>query len=122
MAACLASIFEVGLDDVPDFIGEIASGRWYRTLETWLAHRNIAILMVTKPFSDVPAGFAMAGVNSETLKDDRGGTDGHMVVVNGGKLCHDPNPKAKREPDDYEVKEYWAFSVLDASKQNRVVI
>ncbi len=117
MAACLASIFEVGLDGVPDFIGQIESGKWWFTLSEWLKARNLAILMIKTPAFDVPAGFAMAGVDSETLLDDRGGKDGHMVVVNGGQLAHDPNPNAKRGPDDYQVKEYWAFTCVDSSKQ-----
>ncbi|KKL57760.1 hypothetical protein LCGC14_2232170, partial [marine sediment metagenome] len=36
MSACLASIFEVGLDDVPDFAGTIANGQWFEMAQAWL--------------------------------------------------------------------------------------
>ena len=111
MAACLASIFEVGLDDVPDFTGSIMSGGWYFYLERWLKNRNLSVLMLPGKPQHVPAGYAMACVNSETLP----APIEHMVVVLNGWLAHDPNPNAKRKPDDYDVKEYWAFTVMDAS-------
>ena len=110
MAACLASIFECTLADVPDFTGSIVSGGWFFHLQKWLATRNLSLLMLRRPAVDIPAGFAMASVDSETL-----GPGAHMVVLEAGKVVHDPNPRAKRKPgvDDYVIEEYWAFTVRD---------
>lgn len=112
MAACLASIFELELDQVPDFMGEINSGKWFIHLERWLAERNVGILMVTYPAKDVPAGYSMPGVDSEFLEDV-----GHSVVAYNGVVCHDPRRDAQRRPEDYKIEEWWVFTVLDPSKQ-----
>ena len=112
MRACLASIFEIPLVEAPDFAGRIRGGGWFFQLQKWLGERNLAVLMLPSPAKDVPLGYAMAAVESETLKPG----DGHMIVVSSGQLAHDPNPNAKRHPDEYDVKEYWAFTVRDSSK------
>ena len=111
MAACLASIFELKLSEIPDFAASgIKSGGWFLHLQRWLTDRNLSLLMLPAKPIDVPAGYAMAAVDSETLPNPK---DGHMVVVNNGILAHDPNPNAKRGPDDYNVTEYYAFTVRD---------
>jgi hypothetical protein len=35
-AACLASVFECALEDVPDFAGTIVDGRWFGIITEWL--------------------------------------------------------------------------------------
>ncbi len=111
LAACLATIFGLGLEQVPDFTGEIVGGGWFFTLQRWLKARNLSILMLPSDAMDKPAGYSMAGVDSETLGPDCG----HMVVMKNGQLAHDPNPRAKRSADDYKVLEYWAFTCVDPS-------
>jgi len=119
MAACLASIFECSLDDVPDFAGSIMSGGWFFKAQKWLAERNLSLLMLPAKPIDVPAGYAMAAVKSPTLPNP---DDGHMVVVKGGKLAHDPNPaNADRKVSDYEVTEYWAFTCRDPAKARSIL-
>ncbi|KKL89465.1 hypothetical protein LCGC14_1914430 [marine sediment metagenome] len=113
MAACLASLFEVGFEDVPDFAGEIVGSGWYFTLQDWLRARNLYMLLLTAPASEAPRGWCMAGVDSETLPNP---DDGHMVVLFNGEVIHDPNPRAKRGRDDYVIKDYWVFTVLDPGK------
>ena len=114
MAACLASIFDVGLEDVPNFAGSIVSGGWFVTLQDWLRARNLSILMLPASPLDVPAGYAMAAVLSKTLSKPE---DGHMVVVRNGLLVHDPNPNsAATRLDAYVVTEYWAFTVIDPAR------
>src|SRR3990167_3048324 len=117
IAACLASIFECSLEDVPDFTGSIVAGGWFFHLQKWLAECNLSLLMLPAKPIDVPAGYAMAAVKSLTLPNP---DDGHMVVVNNGMLAHDPNPKnTGKSPDDYEVMEYWAFTCRDPARGAR---
>jgi len=119
MAACLASIFECSLEDVPDFAGSIVGGGWFFHLQKWLAERNLSLLMLPAKPIDVPAGYAMAAVKSMTLANP---DDGHMVVVNNGTLAHDPNPKnTGKSPDAYEVMEYWAFTCRDPAKARSIL-
>ena len=114
MAACLATIFECALDDVPDFTGSITSGGWFFQLQRWLKQRNLSILMLLAKPCDVPAGYAMCAVKSFTLPSP---DDGHMVVVRNGLLVHDPNPRNQGRPwEDYEVTEYWAFTCVDPAQ------
>ena len=114
MAACLASIFEVTLDDVPDFTGTINGGDWFFELQKWLKAKNLSLLMLPAKPLDVPAGYAMAAVLSKTLAKPE---DGHMIVVKNGLPIHDPNPRVtKNQLDEYTITEYWAFTVMDPSK------
>ena len=114
MAACLASIFELRLGEVPDFTGSIVSGGWFFHLQKWLKARNLSILMLPAKPVDIPAGYAMAAVLSHTLANPE---DGHMVVVNNGKLAHDPNPNNNgKHQDDYTITGYWAFTCVDPAQ------
>ncbi len=111
MAACLASIFEVGLDEVPDFTGSITSGGWFFHLQTWLKKRNLSLLMLPKDAKDIPMGYAMAAVLSHTLENPK---DGHMIVVRDGRLAHDPNPNnSDKKEEDYTITGYWAFTCVN---------
>ena len=114
MRACLASIFEIPLEDAPDFVGHIAGGGWFFILQKWLNARNLSLLLLPAKPKDVPMGYAMVAVLSHNLPNPQ---DGHMVVVHDGLLVHDPNPaNAQRPQDDYTVTELWAFTSVDPSK------
>jgi hypothetical protein len=114
MQACLASIFEIPLEDAPEFTGLINSGAWFTHLQAWLKKRNLTLLMLPAKPVDIPHGFAMAGVLSKTLPKPE---DGHMIVVQNGLPVHDPNPANKDvSPEDYTMTEYWVFTCIDPSK------
>lgn len=91
LTACLASIFEVSYEDVPQF------GRgWLRVLAEWLEGRGFAYLRRPRTIED-PAdpmrcpwrfpGYWIAGVTSPRWK----GT--HAVVMHGHELVWDPSPR-----------------------------
>ena len=96
--ACLASLFEVGIDDLPNFI-TLGDG-WFQvfwdTLKEysceyhgtgWLESpdRHHGQILVESPNID---GFVIASVESRTFKDV-----GHSVIMNlKGLVVHDPNP------------------------------
>ena len=113
MAACLASIFEVSLDEIPDFAGSITGGGWFFRLQEWLKVQNLSLLMLPASPFDLPTGYAMAAVLSRILAKPE---DGHMIVVKNGLPVHDPNRQVPRRVDEYTVTEYWAFTVIDPSK------
>ena len=109
IASCLASIFEVGLEDVPDFGGKIVNGEWWDGLQEWLGRRNLSALMVVTEPEEPPRGWTVATVDSETLPKP----DLHMVVAMSGRVIHDPNPRAKRRPEDYIIQDHTVFMVID---------
>lgn len=93
IAACLASLFEIELSDVPDFAGTITNGKWYVILSTWLAKRNLELSFYpVKNVVPPVQGYYMLGCKSTTLKNP---DDGHMVIAQNGQVVHDPNPNAK---------------------------
>lgn len=110
LAACLASIFEYSLTDVPDFGLYLNDGTWYKVLQDWLRPRNLELIVITAT-GDHPTGIHILAVKSTTLKNP---DDGHVVVVHGNTVIHDPNPHSKGVG---EKEQYWVFSVLDPSKQ-----
>ena len=84
--ACLASIFELPLEGVPDFGTDDEDGSWYRELQAWLLPRNLC--MVEVPFDKVTGawGYAILGESSPRVKG------GHAVVVRDRHVVHDPHP------------------------------
>lgn len=105
MQAALASIFEVRLDDAPDFTGEIVSGKWFLRLEAWLAVRNLELVIVGQGAHFIPPveGHYIQCLESTTL----GPGEGHTVVAENGQVVHDPNPHAKSLG---KLQESWFFA------------
>jgi hypothetical protein len=84
-AACLASLLELALEDVPDFRDDSDNAR----LNAWLAPRGLYAITLRGPqMVDgerwEPAGLHMLGGASV------GGP--HHVIALGGTIVHDPNP------------------------------
>ncbi len=109
--ACIASILELEIDDVPNFT-EMAKteGEMWEAFAEWLAKRRYAMLFIydlKNLFFVIDEGYVMygiGGVPSQNIK----GCD-HAVVVKGyrkGKeseleIVHDPNPN--NDPYDREA-------------------
>lgn len=51
--ACLASILEIGIDEVPTFS---SSSNWVREVQQWLEQRGLAMLHVNVPESESISG------------------------------------------------------------------
>ncbi len=109
MQAALASVFEVALEDAPDFTGEINNGRWYVHFDEWLAGRNLELVVMTAGAPPVLAHYLQC-VKSVTLPDG----DGHVVVALNGEVVHDPNPRATSVG---EFEESWLFVARDPARQ-----
>ena len=110
LAACLASIFELTLDEVPDFGEHLDNGTWFTILQQWLSKRNLYMFTWTLE-SGYPLGIHMLATKSTYLANP---DDGHLVVIDNGRIVHNPNKLAASEG---EPEQFWVFAVLDPSKQ-----
>ena len=111
LAAALASVFELTLEDVPDFAGEISNGKWFLHLEQWLARRNLELMVFPTKGAGWPMGYYLAACKSTTLINP---DDGHVVVMHHGTLVHNPHPHATSIG---EIENLWVFVAIDPSKQ-----
>lgn len=110
LQAVLASIFEIPLEDAPDFTSQLNDGAWHETLQRWLAQWNL--VMIPGPVGEgYPCGIHILTVKSSSLENPE---DGHVVVVEDGDIVHDPNP---RSVTTGEREQYWVMACLDPSKQ-----
>ncbi len=99
-AACIASILEVPLADVPNFCAEKA---WYTALNLWLGPRGLYYVEVLVP-DDAPYvrdwGFHV--ISGDGPRGCR-----HSIVGFGGKMVHDPHPSragllaGSKEPKEF---------------------
>lgn len=120
-AACIASILELELDQVP-VISSADDDHWTRW-QAWLRERGL--MMITWPLHDpegnlmwTPWGYGLLactppGADRGDAPEDR--SVGHSVVVYEGEVVHDPHPF-----DDLgEWTEWTAFVTLDPSRVDR---
>jgi hypothetical protein len=104
LAACVASILELDLADVPNFCADQSDGSWLRRLADWLAER--ALCAVHASFVDGDPGVVPAPEDLATMRawmklrrvgfaivsgyTTRGLS--HSTVWFDGELVHDPHP------------------------------
>lgn len=106
--ACLASLAEVPLREVPDTRNS-TNGDWWTITERWLDERGFTITPIAGRrkhgeyhlTSDAPEGWAIASGASP-----RGTTAGHSIIIFDGKMIHDPHPSGaglEGFPEHYHV-------------------
>lgn len=85
--ACLASVLQVDLGDLPTFEGLAAPMQW----NAWLAG-ELNVYVMQFPFAAVPnpPGYWLA-----RLKSPYQGYDVHTCVCVGSRFAHDPHPEAQ---------------------------
>ena len=123
-AACIATVFEVGLDEVPNFAA--FGSEWWDKLQDWLKPRNLAFIELEAKGGEMPAipllpdgvlclacGMAARGFNNSVVVKYRSRDGKHWV-----ELVHDPHPS-----DDglQDTKYIGWFMVIDPSKPIRSV-
>lgn len=103
-AACVASILELPLSEVPNYS---QTGVWWIQWSEWLLSRNLYLLEVRR--GDDSEEEFVKGYHIITGPSYSGDWN-HSVVGLNGKMVHDPNPKRKgiRRPVWYGL-----FVVLD---------
>lgn len=125
--ACLASIFEVSIEDVPDHPwpedvawqeaqdgpqqterGRRVRDERYEIFQAWLAERNLtSVGFPVTPGGWIPKGYALGSVTNP-----RGIP--HYVVCFDGRIVWDPNPLQDSYDRTVEILEY--FVALNPAK------
>lgn len=88
MAACIASILELPLDEVPNYYGD----GWYERFQDWFHERGYCLISWDHSDSEGHAtavkriGYAILNAQSPR------GKYGHAVVTYGGTIVWDPSP------------------------------
>lgn len=111
-AACVASIFEVEIVDVPNFLG--GAGKWWTDWCAWLAGHNIYM----SSFELTPGVRPWAHTWTIATVDSRRGDWKHAVVFFGSSLQHDPWPfdEGKWIDPGNIVYDFVLFYPIDPSK------
>ncbi len=101
LAACVASVLELDLAEVPNFCG-LHGDQWLAELASWLVRtrRMWALNLIAPPDQEHPfiamldtfKPYVIAG--GETARSDATGAL-HACVYRGGLLMHDPYPGGK---------------------------
>lgn len=80
LPACIASLLELSIDDVPCFL----SGDWYDQYDDWLETRDIALVMRPVHLAPKDDFYILAGMSPRGR--------GHVVIAKDGEIIHDPHP------------------------------
>lgn len=87
--AVTASILELKATDVPHFVKNQPGSDWYNTWEKFMIDHGVVPELIMQPWKDniipIPKGYYLASGPAE-----RGCK--HIVIMNSGKLSHDPHP------------------------------
>lgn len=101
-SACIASILELPLVDVPYFMGDPPDDEWWGRTIAWLADRGLdaSYYKFDMRDPDAPPGYTIVSGRSP-----RHATRLHACVARDGVLVHDPNPRRHglRSITDYIV-------------------
>lgn len=87
-AACLASLFEIPLDSMPDFCERGVDEEWWASVREWLAQRGYGIMTVT--CVDIGWLEQYDGWMIVSGKSDR--DLNHATLWRRGTMRHDPHP------------------------------
>lgn len=87
-AACLASLLEIPLEDVPDFYAQHRSG-WYIAFNAWLRQFGLMPVM----FNDLAEYFPLDAYYLVGGESERGIP--HSCIARNGVIVHDPFPDGK---------------------------
>lgn len=113
-AACLASLFELPIEEVFDGESEAGyknDGEFWDGLRNWMLARGIMWAHV----SHAPFGYSIAVGPSPRLKRFDGKPEPHACIALNGDLIHDPHPD-NTFFGEHRPWEYWVIYSLDPSK------
>jgi hypothetical protein len=91
--ACLASIFELPITDIPDWNAN-GEGRWLDQYDIWLAERGLAMAEVYingNPYRDFPKNYDLLWIGG--FKSPRLVRGEHAVVMRNHEVVWDPHPQ-----------------------------
>ena len=114
MQACVASIFELPLDKVPNFMFK-GPDSYYKKLDDWCEKSGLICLDVNiKHLSVIKDCYVI--VYGESPRDRN---YNHAVIYYNGKMIHDPNPDKKGivgKPECLSV-----FIIKDPSNYSKII-
>lgn len=85
LMACVASLFNARLDELPELSSTHDDGSWYDVLRTSTLRWNYTVAHVPNDTPVLPQGTHLAmGMSDRGLP--------HVVVMRDGVLLHDPHP------------------------------
>jgi hypothetical protein len=93
MQACVASVFELPLEDVPNFMRD-GPDSFNRILNNWLSRRGLVSLDAR--FEDEVTQDCYMIACGDSLRGDVK----HAVVYYNGKMVHDPHPDREGVKDE----------------------
>ncbi len=120
--ACVASILEVGIDQVPNELGSdpARGARWWWAIQDWLRPMGLQMVFFTMPENEHlgghqvhddewrPDGYAIAGVQVADQEHD------HALVALDGKFVWNPMPGVPADhPSIGRVRDWTIFQLLD---------
>ena len=84
LSACIASIFELDINDVPHFAAHRHSD-WFDRMNDWFLKRGLWVLWINDDFGFTPFGYSIiCGTSPRGVR--------HSCVAYDGKLIFDPHP------------------------------
>ena len=106
-AACVASILELSLDEVPDFRGD----DWFEQWQEWLAARNLYLVYLGLPGYESwkPKGYSIANGLCGGVR--------HALVCYDGEVVWNPHPR--RDEWNGAIEDVTLFVALDPSRTAR---
>ena len=116
--ACVASVMEMKLDDVPDFCNIYSEDTWYIEFAKWLEQFNLSSVMINVTKSMIESsdlfdvcckGYHIAGVS--TSHDTK-----HAIVIKDGDMVFNPNINDKKEYTTKDIEDVQVFVCQDASQ------
>jgi hypothetical protein len=112
-AACVASVLECELEDVPQpgLESHDADGfyEYIERVQVWLAQRNLRLY-----FIDLTAGESLFGYGI-CFGSPPGADSGHCVVIHNGDIVWDPDTRGGNT-EGYEWLHVAFFGVIDPAK------
>jgi len=92
LQACIASILELTLEEVPDFCSEFEGEKYYEQFVKWLNKKGLSALPVNVEDDLNRPNYKgcyliVGGKNSDGVM--------HAVIYKDGKLVHNPNKKCE---------------------------
>lgn len=106
LQACIASLLELNLQDVPDF-NEYSDDIWWEELMIWLNSKGYSLEYI---YESPPenGGYYITSLTFSFHKRNQG----HAVIFRNGKVVHDPWEKVFYNYNDAEINGFYKIEKL----------
>lgn len=112
LMACVASIIECSLQDLPVLGDQHRDGSWYEVVQSSLREKGFELVYTDNYPAFLPYGYHIGAGPSP-----RGCTGGHAVVCLDGRIVHDPHESNA----GIAFVEYWCLIYpLDSKNRTNV--